>query len=66
MKDDIQQQRANYSTLWHSGVRGMKHLLFHVSGFEPLSNQLPSREIANGLQQGGVSDIIKCTFYIGI
>ena len=44
----------------------MEHLCFHITGFEPLLDQLPSREVANGLYQGVVSDIIKCAFYVGI
>jgi hypothetical protein len=50
MKRHVQQQRADHPTLRHTGVRGVKHRLFHVSGFEPLFNQFPCREIANGLQ----------------
>jgi hypothetical protein len=44
----------------------MPHLLFHIPGVEPLFDQLPSWEVANGLHQGGVPDVIECAFDIGI
>jgi hypothetical protein len=37
----------------------MEYFRFHVSGFEPLFDQFPSREIANGFLQGAVPDVIK-------
>src|SRR6266705_3917675 len=44
----------------------MQHLRFHVPGFEPLLEQLPSWEVANGLPQCGMSDVIECAFDVGI
>jgi hypothetical protein len=44
----------------------MPHLLFHIPGVEPLLDQLPSWEVANGLHQGGVPDVIECAFDIGL
>ena len=43
----------------YAGVGGMEYFRFHVSGFEPLFDQFPSREIANGFLQGAVPDVIK-------
>ena len=40
----------------------MPHLIFHVPGFEPLLDQLPRGEVAHGLHQGGVPDVIEGAF----
>src|ERR1700704_7189755 len=44
----------------------MQHLILHITGFEPLLDQLPSREVANGLHQRGMPDVIECAFDISI
>jgi hypothetical protein len=58
MQRDIQQQGADDPTLWHAGVGGMQYLILHVSGFEPLLDQLPSREVANSLHLSGLCPIL--------
>jgi hypothetical protein len=63
---DIQQEWADHPTLGYTGFGGMQHLIFPIPGFEPLLDQLPSWEVANGLHQGGRPDVIECAFDIGI
>jgi hypothetical protein len=57
---------SEHRTLGYTGFGGMPHLIFHITGFEPLLDQLPREEVANGLHQGGVPDVIECAFDIGI
>jgi hypothetical protein len=63
---DIQQEWADHPTLGDTGFGGMPQLIFHRTGFEPRLDQFPSWEVANGLHQGGVPDVIACAFDIGI
>jgi hypothetical protein len=44
----------------------MPHRIFHIPGFEPLFDQPPRWEVANGPHQGGVPDVIECAFDISI
>jgi hypothetical protein len=37
----------------------MQHLCFHISGFQPLLDQPPCGEVANGLYERGMPDIIE-------
>jgi hypothetical protein len=66
MERHIQQQRADHPTLRHTGVGGMLHRILDIPGFKPLLHQPPRREVAKGLHQGGVPDVIEGPFNIGI
>ncbi|HET9789305.1 MAG TPA: hypothetical protein VFP47_19380, partial [Pyrinomonadaceae bacterium] len=57
---------SNHSTLRYTSLCGMKHLILHITGFEPFFDQLPCGKIANGLHQVGMPNIVKCAFYVGI
>jgi site-specific DNA recombinase len=66
-KKSLQLRRGSkHSALGDTSVSGMPHVLFHVASFQPLFDQLPCREIANGLDQGRMPDIIKCPFDVSV
>ena len=44
----------------------MQHLRFHISGFQPLFDHLPGWEVANGLHQRGMPDVIECAFDVAV
>src|SRR5215475_7276083 len=44
----------------------MPHFFFHIARLQPLFDQLPCREIANGLDQGCMPDIVKCSFEVSV
>jgi hypothetical protein len=66
VESDIQQQRADHPTLGDPGVGGTPHVLLHVASFEPLFDQFPCWEIADGLNQGHMPDVIKCPFDVSV
>jgi hypothetical protein len=52
-------KECNDPTLGDTGLRGMQYFCLHVARFQPLGNQLPCGKIANGLHQGGMSNIVE-------
>jgi len=40
---------TDHPTLRDTGLCRVQHLCFHITGFQPLCDQPPGREVANGL-----------------
>jgi len=62
----VQQQRAHDPTLRYAGVGGMTYVFFHIARFQPLFDDLPCGEAAEGLDQRRVSDVIESAFDVGV
>src|SRR5215813_2080600 len=66
MERYLQQQRADHPALRHPSGGRMPELLLHAPRREPLLDQPTCGEVANGSQEGSVSDVIEGPFDVGI
>ena len=63
---NVGQQRRNHTALRRARLGLVQRSHFHIARLEPLRDQFPGRERADGIEQRRVADVVKGTFDVSV